>query len=91
MLQLPELHLPSEYDNSNKIDILNDEKNIVNEDVISNINYPNKMNKKQEIFKNEKQKKVKDLLDKGLSDEAICEELSIGKGEILLIKSLLKN
>ena len=40
-------------------------------------------------MRSEKQKKVKVLLDKGLSDDEICEKLSIGKGEILLIKNLL--
>lgn len=33
---------------------------------------------------------IKDLIDKGYTDEDICESLSMGKGEVLLIKSLLK-
>lgn len=33
---------------------------------------------------------IKDLIDKGYTDDDICESLSMGKGEVLLIKSLLK-
>ena len=44
----------------------------------------------EEVEENSKLNKVKELLDKGLNDDKICEELSIGKGEVLLIRSLLK-
>lgn len=38
----------------------------------------------------DKKQRVKALLEEGLSEEEICEELAIGRGEVLLIKSLLK-
>lgn len=39
---------------------------------------------------NEKTTKVKELIEQGKSDDEICSELGFGKGEILLIKGLLK-
>lgn len=68
-------------------------KNEINldKDIISEIDFSNKIESiKSESFQSEKQRKVKLLLDKGLTDDEICEKLSIGKGEVLLIKSLLK-
>lgn len=67
------------------------ENNIVNnieykdEGVISQINF----NIKTE--KNNKVDEVKRLVKNGLTDEEICEEMSIGKGEVLLIKGLFRN
>ncbi|WP_066892600.1 hypothetical protein [Clostridium nigeriense] len=66
-------------------------KNSLKTDVVSEIDFSNKIETtKEETLKSEKQRKVKILLDKGLTDDEICEKLSIGKGEVLLIKSLLK-
>lgn len=59
-----------------------------NIDVISDINFNNKINSQE--FINDKNVNVKLLLDKGKTDEEICNELNIGKGEVLLIRSLLK-
>ena len=59
-----------------------------NIDVISDINFNNKINSQE--FINDKNINVKLLLDKGKTDEEICNELNIGKGEVLLIRSLLK-
>lgn len=73
--------------------IKTDNKNEINldKDIISEIDFSNKIeSNKNDNFQSEKQRKVKLLLDKGLTDEDICEKLSIGKGEVLLIKSLLK-
>lgn len=39
----------------------------------------------------DKVNKVHKLVQAGLSDEEICEELGIGKGEVLLIKGLYNN
>ena len=79
-----------EYDNKNNIEYFNTKKVDIKEEVISNIDFSNKIDVVNEgITRSEKQKKVKILLDKGLSDNEICEKLSIGKGEILLIKNLL--
>lgn len=80
----------TEYDNKNNIEYFNTKKVDIKEEVISNIDFSNKIDVVNEgITRSEKQKKVKILLDKGLSDDEICEKLSIGKGEILLIKNLL--
>lgn len=46
--------------------------------------------KDNEVDENSKLNRVKELLDNGLNDDEICEELSMGKGEVLLIRSLLK-
>lgn len=77
-----------ELDNDLKKEHINSE---FNENVISEINFSNKSNISYNNLKNDKLEKVKLLLEAGLTDEKICEELSIGKGEVLLIKSLLKN
>lgn len=79
-----------EDDNKNNIENLNINGIVSREDIISSIDFSNKIEEKKEGSpRSEKQKKVKVLLDKGLSDDEICEKLSIGKGEILLIKNLL--
>ena len=76
--------------NKNNIENLNINGIVSREDIISSIDFSNKIEEKKEGSpRSEKQKKVKVLLDKGLSDDEICEKLSIGKGEILLIKNLL--
>ena len=65
--------------------------NNFNEDVISEINFSNNSSVSNNNLKSDKLEKVKLLLENGLTDDKISEELSIGKGEVLLIKSLLKN
>lgn len=60
-----------------------------NLDIEINDNFPEK-SKDNGVDENSKLNKVKELLDNGLNDDEICEELSIGKGEVLLIRSLLK-
>ena len=80
-----------ETDNTNNIEDYKIGKINLKEDVISSIDFSNKIDKSNEVTtQSEKQKKVKILLDQGLSENEICEKLSIGKGEILLIKSLLR-
>ncbi len=81
----------SEVKVDNIINNDNYNKNSLKTDVVSEIDFSNKIETtKEETLKSEKQRKVKILLDKGLTDDEICEKLSIGKGEVLLIKSLLK-
>lgn len=59
-------------------------------DIISEINFNNKLNSEEIIaIKSDKNLKVKLLLDSGKTEDEICNELNIGKGEVLLIKSLL--
>lgn len=43
-----------------------------------------------EIHFNNKTQQIKRLLDMGLSDDQICEKLSLGKGEVQLVKGLFK-
>lgn len=60
-----------------------------NLDIEINDDFLEKLND-NEVDENSKLNRVKELLDNGLNDDEICEELSIGKGEVLLIRSLLK-
>ena len=51
-------------------------------------------NEENEVDENQSKDKlelVKELINKGYDDDKICESLSIGKGEVLLIRGLLKN
>lgn len=61
---------------------LNDDIELEDENtgVISEINFGN----------SEKTEKIKKMINKGKSDEEICNSLGIGKGEVLLIRELLK-
>lgn len=88
--------------NIKDIDVNEVENNYPNpsEDVISEINFLRINQDSQDIKCNQnikdkskldKTQRVKALLEEGLSEEEICEEMSIGRGEVLLIKSLLKN
>lgn len=43
-----------------------------------------------DISKKSKTDRIKELLDLGYSDDEICEKLSLGKGEVLLVKRLFK-
>lgn len=60
-------------------------EDIIENDIISEINFNNK-----EKLQNDKMESVKSFLENGLNDDEICEKLSMGKGEVLLIKSLLR-
>lgn len=69
----------------------NKKENIIDKEVISEINFNNKISNEENIDnKNNKMKNVDLLLDKGSTEDEICNELNIGKGEVLLIKNLLK-
>lgn len=69
------------FENNNQ----NKEKHI-DDDVVSEINFSNI----EMINENEKTVRIKDLLNKGLSDDEICHKLSVSKGEVLLVKGLFK-
>lgn len=66
--------------NSEQKPILNSSSNDIDveNDVINDINMDSKSNR------------IKELIDLGLSDEEICEKLSLGKGEVLLVRNLYK-
>jgi len=66
-----------EIDNS----IIFDSK--INDGVISEINFSEKAD-------SDKTKSIKKLLSEGLTEEQICHELSVSKGEVLLVKGLFK-
>lgn len=76
----------SENVNENEIkeDIKEVETNT--EDVISEINFNN-----IEKDKDNKTNKIRDLINEGLTDDEICNRLSLGKGEVLLVRSLYRN
>ena len=44
-----------------------------------------------EVDKKTKTDRIKQLIKEGYSDEEICNKLSVGKGEILLVKGLFKS
>jgi len=43
-----------------------------------------------EINTKGKTERIRELLEQGLSEDEICRELSLGKGEVLLVKGLYK-
>lgn len=47
-------------------------------DIVNDINYKNKT------------ERINELLELGLNEDEICEKLSLGKGEVLLVKNLFK-
>lgn len=72
-------------------DIVEDQVTVEKED--NNVNIDNESSQQSDLNKdnvNSKILKVKELVDQGKSDDEICNELGFGKGEILLIKGLLK-
>ncbi|MBD7909826.1 MULTISPECIES: hypothetical protein [Clostridium] len=42
------------------------------------------------ITEKSKTERIKELLEMGLSEDEICEKLSLGKGEVLLVRGLFK-
>lgn len=72
-------------DNKLEFDMIKNDNNI-NEDVISKINILNDDNIETSI----KAEKINEFLKMGLTEEEICHELSISKGEVLLVKELFK-
>lgn len=57
-----------------------------NTDVISEINFENDNNQAQ----SNKTESIDNLIKKGLTDNEICHELSVSKGEVLLVRELFK-
>ena len=58
----------------------------INEDIIPKINVLNDDSIETSI----KAEKIIEFLKMGLTEEEICHELSISKGEVLLVKELFK-
>jgi len=55
----------------------------INDGIISEIDFLDKIG-------SNKTRSIKKLLDEGLTEEQICHELSVSKGEVLLVKGLFK-
>ncbi|NME82751.1 hypothetical protein [Clostridium sp. SM-530-WT-3G] len=72
-------------DNKLKFNMIKDYDNI-NEDIIPKINVLNDDSIETSI----KAEKIIEFLKMGLTEEEICHELSISKGEVLLVKELFK-
>jgi hypothetical protein len=72
-------NIENEIDNS----IMLDSESEINNGVISEINFSEKAD-------SDKTTSIKKLLSEGLTDEQICHELSVSKGEVLLVKGLFK-
>jgi len=68
------------FNNKSDNDVKNETKYLLTEEnsVINEIHY------------NSKTEQIKKLLDMGMSDDQICEKLSLGKGEVQLVKGLYK-
>lgn len=58
--------------------------------VISEINFNKKHNDNTKVTDSKKTESIKKLLEQGLNEDEICLELSISKGEVLLVKDLFK-
>ncbi|OOM75042.1 hypothetical protein CLPUN_34790 [Clostridium puniceum] len=70
-------HINDEIDNSMFFD------SEINDGVISEINFSEKVD-------SDKTTSIKKLLSEGLTEEQICHNLSVSKGEVLLVKGLFK-
>lgn len=74
------------YDTKDKDNINNTvEENQDSDSIVCNINFNNKFNDT-----NSKIDIIRQMINAGYSDEDICRELKIGKGEVLLIRGLYK-
>ena len=45
---------------------------------------------RNKLLKKGKTERIRNLLQHGFSEDEICEKISIGKGEVLLVKGLFK-
>ena len=62
-------------------------RDCIDKDIISEINF-NNLNLKDNHGDDSKFENIKMMIDEGKSDEEICSSLSIGKGEVLLVRAL---
>lgn len=76
----------------NKRDSLEDMKTYnKKEEIINEINYKKSVSSVSSVKShNEKANKIKALINEGYTEEEICNKLDIGKGEVLLVKGLLR-
>ncbi|MDD7794581.1 hypothetical protein [Clostridium sp. 'White wine YQ'] len=65
--------------------------NDIEEDEVNKVDEINNVDEADGNQPKDKVELVKELINQGYDDDKICESLSIGKGEVLLIRGLLKN
>lgn len=78
----------------NREDVIKNEDS-VNDGVISEINFSNRRyttnaDKYNKISDSKKTEGIKELLKQGMTVEEVCKELSVSKGEVLLVQDLFK-
>ena len=72
--------------NIKQVELDNDiKRDCIDKDIISEINFNNL---KDNHGNDSKFENIKMMIDEGKSDEEICSSLSIGKGEVLLVRGL---
>ena len=80
----------SEYGAISEYEVISENEFLINSNdgdgVISEISFSQKAYRAD----SNKTESIKNLLEEGLSDEEICYELSVSKGEVLLVKGLFK-
>ena len=75
-------------ENIKQVKLDNDiKRDCIDKDIISEINF-NNLNLKDNHCDDSKFENIKMMIDEGKSDEEICSSLSIGKGEVLLVRAL---
>ena len=75
-------------ENIKQVKLDNDiKRDCIDKDIISEINF-NNLNLKDNHGNDSKFENIKMMIDEGKSDEEICSSLSIGKGEVLLVRGL---
>lgn len=88
--EMPENEGISEYRNIPEYREISENEFLINsqdeDGVISEISFSQKAYRAD----SNKTESIKNLLEEGLSDEEICYELSVSKGEVLLVKGLFK-
>ena len=78
----------------NKEDAIKSKENI-DDGVISEINFSNRRyttnaDKYNKISDSKKTEGIKELLKQGMTVEEVCKQLSVSKGEVLLVQDLFK-
>lgn len=76
-------------------EIGNSHINNIDDDIVSEINFKNKIvgskiNHTNSVSDSKKTESIKELLQQGLTEDDVCHRLSISKGEVLLVKDLFK-
>lgn len=84
ILELKEIVMESKKQNIEDIESYRDKE----EEIINEINYKKEISSVNN--QNDKLNKIKSLINEGYTEDEICNKLGIGKGEVLLVKGLLR-